>query len=250
MTKFKILMLLLAICLFNFSCSRQYHLADAKERTYRIEKASFPVDTKIAAMIEPYKLQLDKTMNEVIGYNEEELTKGKPSSTLTNWFSDVLLEETQKLVTDKIDFAIQNYGGIRVPFLAKGNVTIGTIYELMPFDNMMFILELKGSIIQELFDKMAESGGWPVSKGVYFEIAYGKAKNVKINNEPLDSNMVYHAAIPDYIANGGDNMVMLKGAKTYNTTALIRDLIISNLKSMKTEGNTIKPNNEKRIIEL
>ncbi len=47
-------------------------------------------------MIRPYKLELDKTMNEVIGYCDEELTKGKPSSNLTNWFADVLLDETQK----------------------------------------------------------------------------------------------------------------------------------------------------------
>lgn len=224
-------------------------MADAKERTYRIEKASYPVDIKIAEMIEPYKIQLDKTMNEVISYNEEELTKGKPSSTLTNWFSDVLLDETQKLLTEKIDFAVQNYGGIRVPFLAKGNVTVGTVYELMPFDNMMYVLDLKGGVVQEVFDKMAESGGWPVSRGVYFEIAFGKAKNARINDLPLDTMKIYRVAIPDFIANGGDNMMMLKGAKTYTTQALIRDLVINHLKSMKASGNTIKPNSEKRIIE-
>lgn len=249
MVKLKYFVILLSFCLLALSCTRKYYVADIKERTYRIEKASYPVDVKIAAIIEPYKLQLDVTMNEIIGYNEEELIKGKPSSTLTNWFADVLLDETQKLVTDKIDFAIQNYGGIRVPFLAKGNVTTGNVYELMPFDNLMFILEVKGEIVQQLFDKMAESGGWPVSKGVYFEIAYGKTKNVKVNNVALDPEKVYRIAIPDYIANGGDNMDMLKGAKTYNTTALIRDLIISNLRTMKAAGNTIKPNNGKRIIE-
>ncbi|MBK7636012.1 MAG: hypothetical protein IPJ13_18335 [Saprospiraceae bacterium] len=59
------------------SCSRQYHLADISTRTYRIEKASFPVDVTAAALIEPYKLQLDKTMNDVISINEEELVKRK-----------------------------------------------------------------------------------------------------------------------------------------------------------------------------
>ncbi|MBK9566193.1 MAG: 5'-nucleotidase C-terminal domain-containing protein [Saprospiraceae bacterium] len=122
-------------------------MADISTRTYRIEKASFPVDVTAAALIEPYKLQLDKTMIDVISINEEELVKGKPSSTLTNWFTDILLDETQNYYNGLIHFAIQNYGGIRVPFLAKGNVTVGSVYELMPFDNIMYIVVMKGDKI-------------------------------------------------------------------------------------------------------
>lgn len=236
-----------AIFIFVTSCAKVNHVADLKSRNYRIEKASFPVDTKVAAMIEPYKAQLDETMNEVIGYNEEELTKGKPNSSLTNWFSDVLLEESQKLVTEKVDFAIQNYGGIRIPTLSKGDVTVGKVYELMPFDNLMYIQELPGSVVQQLFDKIAESGGWPISHSVSMDIAYGKAKNILINGIALDTNKIYIAAIPDYIANGGDNMIFLKDVKTNNTGALIRDLIINNIKFHSSEGRNIKSNSSKRI---
>jgi 2',3'-cyclic-nucleotide 2'-phosphodiesterase (5'-nucleotidase family) len=241
-----VLILFVSLCI---SCGKQYHLADIQNRSYRIEKASYPVDVKVAAMIEPYKLQLDKTMNDVIGYCDEELTKGKPSSNLTNWFADVLLDETQKLVTDRLDFAVQNYGGIRVPVLAKGDVTVGKIYELMPFDNVMYILELKGSTVKHFFDRMAESGGWPVSRTISFEIAYGKAKNIRIHGIPIDTNAVYNAAIPDYIANGGDNMDFLKDAKTNNTGALIRDMLINNVKSMTAAGKTIQSITDKRIKE-
>ena len=79
--KYLYLLFLLAF----LSCSKQYHLADVKNKTYRIEKASFPVDVKVASMIEPYKLKLDETMNEVISYSDIELVKGKPTSSLTNW---------------------------------------------------------------------------------------------------------------------------------------------------------------------
>jgi 2',3'-cyclic-nucleotide 2'-phosphodiesterase (5'-nucleotidase family) len=230
-------------------CTKQYHLADVKPRTYRIEKASFPVDVKTAEIIEPYKLQLDVTMNEVISYNESEMVKGKPSSTLTNWFADVLLDETQKLVADSLDFAIQNYGGIRLGSVPKGNITVGKVYELMPFDNIMYITEMDGNTVQMLFDKMAESGGWPVSKNVYFEIAFGKAKNILIKKKTLDPTHIYKVAIPDYIANGGDNMTFMKGLKAHNTNALIRDMIIQHLKTMKQQNKTIIPDNEKRIIE-
>ena len=244
----KILYLAL-ISLFIISCSKQYHLADVETRNYRIEKASFPVDVAMAAIIEPYKLKLDETMNEVISYNEVDMIKGKPSSNLTNWFTDVLLDASQKLVSDPVDFAIQNYGGIRLPGIPKGDITIGKVYELMPFDNIIYIMELKGATVQALFDKMAESGGWPVSKNVYFEIAYGKAKNIKIKGVSLDSDKTYNVAIPDYIANGGDNITFLKGSKAHHTGALIRDMIIQHLKEEKLAGRTIMPSSEKRIIE-
>lgn len=247
MRRYLVYISLTLLLAFATSCAKVNHLSDIKSRTYRIEKASFPVDTKVAEMIEPYKMQLDKTMNEVIGYSEAEMVKGKPNSSLTNWFSDVLLEESQKLVSVKVDFAIQNYGGIRIPTIAKGDVTVGKIYELMPFDNLVFIQELPGSNVQLLFDKIAESGGWPISHSVNFDIAYGKAKNITINGIALDANKVYVAAIPDYIANGGDNMDFLRNVKTNNTGALIRDLLINNIRFHTSQGRNIISNPSERI---
>lgn len=231
------------------SCGKVYHVANVETRTYRIDRASYSVDVKIAAMLEPYRLKLEETMNEVISINEEELVKGKPSSTLTNWFTDVVFEETQKLVQDSLDFAIQNYGGIRLNALGAGHVTIGKIYEIMPFDNIAYVMELKGSVVQELFDRMAQSGGWPVSRNVYFEIAYGKAKNIKIKGQPLDENEIYYAVIPDYIAIGGDNMDMLKECKIYNTQIFIRDLLINNLRARYAMGLRIVADHTARITE-
>jgi 2',3'-cyclic-nucleotide 2'-phosphodiesterase (5'-nucleotidase family) len=236
--------------IFTFlACGRTYHVADIQHRSNRIDKASYPVDVEMANMIEPYKLKLEETMNEVIGYNEEEMTKGKPQSSLTNWFADALLDEAQKLVADSLDFAIQNYGGIRIPVFPKGKITVSRIYELMPFDNIMFILELKGDTVQMLFDKMAESGGWPVSRNVYFEIAYSKAKNIKIKGAPLDTNKMYKVAIPDYVAQGGDKTDFLKDAISYNTGALIRDMLINHVRESNAKGINIKADLSPRIIE-
>ena len=108
---------------------------------------------------------------------------------------------------------------------------------------------MKGTHVQQLFDKMAESGGWPVSRNVYFEIAYGKAKNIKIKNLPLDNDKIYNVALPDYIANGGDNLTFLKELESHNTGALIRDMVINHLRENKLRNINIKSNTEKRIVE-
>jgi 2',3'-cyclic-nucleotide 2'-phosphodiesterase (5'-nucleotidase family) len=245
--KFRLLIGITCILFTYVSCSKTYHLADIKADKYRIEKASYAIDEEVAALIQPYKAQLDETMNEVIAISDVELVKNRPNGTLNNWFADVLLSETQNLVTDKIDFAIQNYGGIRIPTLPKGNITVGKIYELMPFDNIMYVMELKGSDVQKLCDKIAESGGWPVSHTLALEISYGKAVNVTLHGVPLDTTKTYVGAIPDYLANGGDNLSFLKECTTHNTGALIRDLLISHARVLSSTGKHIVPNSELRI---
>jgi 2',3'-cyclic-nucleotide 2'-phosphodiesterase (5'-nucleotidase family) len=186
-------------------------------------------------------------MEEIIGRCEEDLVKNKPSSNLTNWFADALLDGTQKLVNDTIDFAIQNYGGLRIPILSKGDVTVGEIYELMPFDNTIYVLKLDGFQIQQLLDHIAAAGGWPISKTVRFDIAYGHAKNVTIKGRNLDTLKLYQVAIPDYLANGGDNLVFLKDIQALQTGKLIRDIIISEVRLLSAHGLPIPSLNDQRI---
>src|SRR5690606_28429240 len=152
---------------------------------------------EVAGMIVPYKEELDKIMLEIIGQNQVELTKGKPNSPLTNWFADALYEEMNATKGYKIDFAIQNYGGVRINALAAGPVTVGSIYELMPFDNTMYVMTLKGHQVQSLLDKVVESNGWPISKSVQCISEYGKAARIKIHGKLLEPEAEYVVAIPD-----------------------------------------------------
>jgi 2',3'-cyclic-nucleotide 2'-phosphodiesterase (5'-nucleotidase family) len=223
------------------------HLADTHSRQYQIEPASQGVDPEVAQLIEPYRIKVSATMNEVIGYNETELVKEKPSSTLTNWFADAFHVQTALETGKHVDFAIQNYGGIRINALAAGDVTVGKIYELMPFDNLVYIMELDSQAVQMLCDKMVESKGWPVSFGLNMEISYGKATNIQIGNIALSSQRTYLAAIPDYIANGGDNFHFLRDMKYSNTGILIRDLLIRYVKSLTASGKKIIPNHDIRF---
>ena len=50
-----------------------------------------------------------------------------------------------------IDLCILNQGGIR-SILPKGNVTSRTAYEIMPFENSLVVIALKGEQIFELVD--------------------------------------------------------------------------------------------------
>lgn len=239
--------LVLAVFLF-ISCSKQVYVTEVRPSAVRIDKTAVVVDPAISAIIAPYKIRLDSTMHKIIGISETELVKNKPNSSMGNWFADILYAEAVK-INPEVDFAVQNYGGLRIPSLPQGNITVGKIYELMPFDNTLYIMHLSGEITKKLLDRIADYGGWPISKNITFTAEYGEARRVFIKGKPFDINTYYWVAIPDYVANGGDNCSFLVGQEAQDTGLFIRDLVIRHLEERYKAGEIIKADLEERIKE-
>ncbi len=211
------------------------------------EMDSAAVDTHLVHVIAPYKATLDSSMNEVLGQCNTDLLKELPESTLGDWMTDALVEETQRQTGKHIDFAVQNYGGIRLGELPKGPVTLGKIYELMPFDNTVVILDATGAQLQTFLDHMASRGGWPASSGLRYRISNGKATEVSISGAPLDLQHVYSFIVPDYVANGGDDCSFLENWPHLSLDLLIRDALISNVRHLQAEGLGITQAKDGRI---
>ena len=246
----KRILLFLIIGSFVFpSCKSVYQSKKATGQYYKIDKKLDAIqDSGIIKMILPYKKQLDAIMNEVIGYSQG-LTKDKPESTLGNWVADVIAKRAAKATGEKIDFGVQNYGGLRLGELVKGDITLGKIYELMPFQNYLTVITVRGDTVQQFFDRMASYGGWPVSGNVRYKIKDGKAVDIYINGAPLDPAKKYKIALPDYIANGGDKCFMLKGKPQKTTAILIRDALIDAVKEAAAKGQAVKSGIEGRTTK-
>src|SRR5690606_17639066 len=105
--------------------------------------AEIDADADVAAMIQPYKTELDKTMNEVIGYSEVELVKQRGESTLGNFVADAMLKKSIEAYGKDIDMAAITIGGLRNP-LPEGKIMLKAVYELMPFENSVYVLKLSG----------------------------------------------------------------------------------------------------------
>ena len=166
-----------------------------------------------------------------------------------NWAADAVLDQCNLAYKEPIDFAVVNYGGIRIPSLPKGDITTGKIFELMPFDNMMVVLEVNGKIVQQLFELIAQKGGWPVSKGVECSFSQeGKLNSVTINGNPIDNNKTYTIGLTDYVANGGDNCSFFKEQTQHNTGILFRDAFLQQVKSLTEKGKNINANIEERMV--
>ena len=201
-------------------------------------------------IIEPYREQIQKKMNRVIGYSDVDLLKGRPESPLTNFVSDIVLKRGKELAGEKDlpvpVMSVVNTKGLRSP-IKKGEITVESIFRLMPFENKLVILKLSGEVTQRLFEHMAEFGGESMS-GAVFGIKDDKPVNIRIGGKPFDVKRSYFVIVPDYIANGGDRYYMLKDAvERYDTGVLIRDAIITGIEELNKQNKHIDSKPDKRV---
>lgn len=196
--------IILILSLNAVTCTPRIHYIDAKTTYYKTAEST--ADEEIADMVQPYKTRLDAEMNKVIGKTARELLKAKPESPLGNFVADLIYKKGQDYYDKNIDFAIVNYGGLRTPNLPAGDITKGAIFELMPFDNLLVVVEMDTATLRQLFGVMAANGGWPISKGVTYTIEGEQAVDILIHNKPIEKDKTYTVVMSDYLANGGDNL--------------------------------------------
>jgi 2',3'-cyclic-nucleotide 2'-phosphodiesterase (5'-nucleotidase family) len=203
-------------------------------------------DTALINLLQPYSIEVNRTMNNVIGFTPSTMTKRLPESGLGNFMADCMKEMASQKFGLPVDIAFMNQGGIRAS-INKGNITVGNVYELMPFDNLLVIQELKGAVIEALMNHIASDGGWPISKGSSFKIKNKQAVDIMINGKPLDRNATYITANSDYLAQGGSDAAMLKPFPFQNKGYLIRDGLIEYIKQITASGKPVDAKIENRV---
>lgn len=224
------------------------HVSAPQLSSVKIEDtANIESSKEIETLISPYKKEIEKEMKQVIGTCKKELMKAKPESTLGNWTADLIHKKCEEYYGKPIDFAIVNYGGLRIPSLPAGSITKSNIFELMPFENALVVLNVDAETIEKLFIRMAEYGGWPVSHQVRFKIKNGKPIDIQINGKPIDKNKMYKIALSDFIANGGDKCFFFEDKKQELLGKLFRDAIMEHVMDLTKQGKKINANLEGRV---
>ena len=213
------------------------HLAavQMKSYTYGIEPGRQGEQEQMKLFLKPYADSINGTMNGVIGNLSVSLTKSWPECSLGNFMTDAYLESSRLEFGKEVDIAYMNMGGIRLNSMEPGLITTGKIYELMPFDNLMVLLEVTGEQLQQFMDHIASRGGWPVS-GCSYTIENKKAVNIVVNGKAIEADRKYTLALSDYVANGGDESNVLKGIPQHNIGYLQRDALIDYVLRHKTIG--------------
>ena len=229
------------------SCSRPLIVTQAGYTERRMSDTLKAFDPHIETIVKPYRDSMDAEMKQVVAISDTILTKQMPESDLGNLLADILLDKAQQYSGRKVDVAVINFGGIRISQLPKGNITRSHVFELMPFDNMLVLLEVDGATLTKLFDRMAGAGGVPVSGASYAIRSDKTCTNIMVQGVAIDMNKKYTLAISDYLANGGDKLDMLKGIPQIQTNKLLRDAFMEGFMDMNAKGQHIKSIRDGRV---
>lgn len=239
---------LVIVTLLFLSCApKQWVLTETKTSRIPIDSTTEVLaDKKMTDFIIPIKESLDKEMNQVIAQSAEEMRAGKPESLLSNWSADVYLAAASDYLKAPVDMAVVNLGSLRTS-LQKGNITVGNIFQLMPFENELVILWLKGSEINKLLNIFALEGGQGLS-GATMDIRDRKAVDCKIQGKPIDDDTLYSIATNDFLAGGNDRMIPLATPeKRVDTGLKIRNILMEYVIRENRNGRKIQSKLDGRI---
>lgn len=183
----------------------------------------------LAAMDYFYNLGGDK-LNLIIGetailLDGERNNVRSKATNLANFVADAMLWK------GFADIALANGGGLRASIPA-GPISYRSILTVLPFGNMLYIVNLTGASVMELLKFAANvpagQGAFPQFAGITFTFENKEVKDVLIQGKPLDLNKVYKVATNDYMAGGGDGYVILKDnkANSYDTGFVLADAVV------------------------
>tara|TARA_B110000003_G_scaffold186865_1_gene185699 strand:+ start:1143 stop:1895 length:753 start_codon:yes stop_codon:yes gene_type:complete len=234
------------------SCNNSKILVNTDGKNISINREIEPVK-QVEDIINPYKLNLDKTMNKVLSFSVDNYSKndGDYNTAIGNLMADAVLELTNPVFKNKteknIDMVLLNHGGIR-SILPKGKVTTKTAYKLMPFENSVVVAALKGCIVFEMINYLKISNKAHPTSGLELVInADDSYKKIQIGGKAVDSEKLYYIATNDYLYKGGDQMEFFKKSDTlYKLNYKIRNVLLDYF----SIHDTLNPKADQRFIKL
>lgn len=203
------------------------------------------IDTDLAQIIAPYRAGVDSLMNVPVTRSARALPNDREA--LLNFVADYIKTRGNQLAPG-VDFAITNRGGIRRG-LPEGTVTQGMVIQMLPFNNRVVVIDIKGADLMDNFDVMARTGGNGLSDGI--DVAYDpvtlKATKILVNGKQIDPERTYRVATIDYLANGGDYMQPLThGVRVAESNDILSRDILQWLKKTYAK-RVINPIEKKRM---
>ncbi len=200
-------------------------------------------DADAAALLASFSVKVEEMRSVKIGDVTENLCLSRipgdkrskicsPEDTASNG-SDIsmLVAHAFREMAKASDIAIQNGGGVRTD-IAKGTLTMGDAYNLLPFANTLVEMDMTGAEIKTVLEEAVDyalqpdgsTGAYPYAAGLrwHIEVAapFGqrlRQMEFKGRNDgswaPLDMDKTYRLVTNNYIAAGRDGYPTFKTVK-------------------------------------
>lgn len=217
-------------------------------------------DRKLLAYLAPYAHVVDSINHRRIAFNEVDMLNTKKyalSVPLTNMAADIARLYADACLDSiagaglprRVDLAIINSGGIRLPF-PKGEVTEGQVLSAFPFTNHIVVTEFKGSDLVPLLAQAARQEGQGVSEGTLVALDdKGQVKGILVNGRPIDSSRTYYVATLNYLAEGGDYLDKFKkGRVVWSDSKDFCAPVMQYVVEMGRAGLPLNPDIRPRIV--
>ena len=203
--------------------------------------------------IKPYVETLSTKMSEVIGQSSVTMDRKRPHSLLGNLTSDALRVMGEKYTGEKIDLGIMNMGGLRKD-LDKGDITLGSIFRIYPFENTLKLLKIKGKYVEQVIKATAGKGLEAFSgTEITLQTTNDKTEAIKIllGGKPIDEEKIYNVMTIDYLAEGNNGMTGLTYAdETVDIGILLRDAMLEYIQDTTSKGKQVDAKLDNRVIVL
>jgi 2',3'-cyclic-nucleotide 2'-phosphodiesterase (5'-nucleotidase family) len=202
-------------------------------------------DAGADAIIKPYHDKVLSQMQEVLGVAPVALSKNPGENLVVNFVADLQRTAAAQALHQPIALGVMTNGGMRSPIPA-GPITLGNIFELMPFENELVVVDAPGPVVQQLFNYAAPVR-MAVSGATYSVDAEKHPQNILIGGQPFDPTKTYSIAMSDYLAGGGDNMLFLRGVPERSTGLLLRTAIADHIRTLTKAGKPVTAQIEGRV---
>lgn len=184
------------------------------------------------------------------------------------------LRETLKNVGDGVDIGVVNPGGMRddLRYTGDGTITFADVQKILPFNNNLTIVTLKGSQIVTMLEQQwqrTQAGTVPsrsfLQLGLSDNVAYtydtiddpnnagaklGKVSSVMINGVALDPNADYRVGTFSFLAAGGDNFWVFQDGTALDTGLLDWEGWVQYVKDHSTGGAVLSPDFTRRGVQV
>lgn len=177
----------------------------ASGRLHELWVDEYGEDAAMKTLVERYRREVAPMVDVAVGTAAETLTRDHHrESHLGGWMTDCLRKWS------KTDIAFQNSGGIRAD-LKAGPVTRRDLFNVMPFDNYVVTLNLKGRGVRQILERSVDGAARGLMQVSGISMRWDpsappgrRVRRALVDGQPLDDERFYSVTAPDFIVKLGD----------------------------------------------
>lgn len=216
-------------------------------------------DPDIAARVDGYNAELDRSMSIAIGVTRTELDSRRDTVRVRETAIGNLITDAMRGLVEA-DAAITNGGGIRADrvYAPGTQLTRKDVVTELPFGNVVMLITLTGAQIRAALENGIsqipdKAGRFPQVSGIRFTYDPARPRGqriaeIAVAGAPLDEGRAYKVAVNDFMQVGGDGYGVLKEGKVLIDASggtLLANAVIAYVEARKE----ISPVIEGRIME-